>query len=336
MYSHGPQTGVDTHPELVGVLIEWLYDHGAEEIVLGEGTGFFNKPDKFKELEEKSGYGELSSKMGLEFINLQYIERDDYEWEFGTLKLPKILKTHEYINLPSMKTHALTTVTLALKNQKGLLLLQDKQDFHKNGLHEQIKALYRIISPDLTICDGIYAVQGDGPTVPPGKTIQANLLIGGLDAMEADVATAKIMGFDISKIKHLDSLNVEIISCGLSLDEALIPFEPPVGKSHIGSFHILANERCCTLCQMTLSATMRKVMFTPELNEKFQKLERHDIIMGREHPYANDHGIFLCMGLCTKEFAEKYNNGVYIKRCPPSYKEVINHLFPGYYDIEVT
>ena len=77
-------------------------------------------------------------------------------------------------------------------------------------------------------------------------------------------------------------------------------------------------------------------MFTPELNEKYQKFQKHDIIMGSEHPFLKAHGVLLCIGLCTKEFAEEYNNGVYVKGCPPSYKDVVNQLFPGYYDLPAT
>ncbi len=50
-----------------------------------------------------------------------------------------------------MKTHQMTGVTLSMKNQKGLLLFQDKKDFHlgyelysklvEPGLNEEIESI---------------------------------------------------------------------------------------------------------------------------------------------------------------------------------------------------
>ena len=39
----------------------------------------------------------------------------------GALRLPTLLRTHECISAPKLKTHVLTEVTLACKNQRGML-----------------------------------------------------------------------------------------------------------------------------------------------------------------------------------------------------------------------
>ena len=78
----------------------------------------------------------------------------------GTLDVPKLLRDCEYVNVPTMKTHGQTMVTLGVKNQKGLLPMGQKKFFHKKDLHACILALSEAVRPDLTVVDGIYCVEG--------------------------------------------------------------------------------------------------------------------------------------------------------------------------------
>ena len=57
----------------------------------------------------------------------------------------------------------MTGATLCLKNQKGLLKLSDKKQFHlgygeKTNLHECIRELSKIIQPELNIVDATTAL----------------------------------------------------------------------------------------------------------------------------------------------------------------------------------
>jgi uncharacterized protein (DUF362 family) len=67
-------------------------------------------------------------------------------------------------------------VTLGLKNQKGLLLPEDKKRFHKLDLNDCIRALTQVVRPNLTLVDGIVGLEGDGPW-RWGTTKEVNLLV---------------------------------------------------------------------------------------------------------------------------------------------------------------
>ena len=59
--------------------------------------------------------------------------------------------------MPKMKTHLQSSVTLGIKNQKGLLLTKDKKVFHRMDIHDALRQLSSAARPDLTIVDGIIA-----------------------------------------------------------------------------------------------------------------------------------------------------------------------------------
>ena len=99
------------------------------EITIGEGALATHVGTD--EVLEKTGAADLARKYGARLVNLERAERFEVPWAYGTLRLPTLLQTHEYVNVPKLKTHILTGVSIACKNQKGLLTQADKVRFHR-------------------------------------------------------------------------------------------------------------------------------------------------------------------------------------------------------------
>ncbi|MBM3118241.1 MAG: DUF362 domain-containing protein, partial [Chloroflexi bacterium] len=59
----------------------------------------------------------------------------------------------KFINLPVLKTHYLTTVTLAMKNLKGCLKREDKPLFHHRDLNRAVVELCKIVKPTVNVID---------------------------------------------------------------------------------------------------------------------------------------------------------------------------------------
>lgn len=111
-----------------------------------------------------------------------------------------------YISLPKLKTHSMTTVTLGIKNQFGLVHHKSRIPDHNFKLHQKIAEIYANIRPDFTLIDGIEATNyGHYPALAQEKLCVAplNVLIGGDDAMAVDVVAAKFLGFDLQEVEHL-------------------------------------------------------------------------------------------------------------------------------------
>jgi len=345
-----PDQAVDVDPMVTAGLILALKDKfDIEEFVIGENSGYFSeKPETFQRLLETSGYGKMINDLKenydvpLKMVNLEYVDLDEYEWKFPPykLELPSILKTHSYINLPKMKTHSLCMVTLATKNQVGLLLLRDKRNFHlgfrddenvyHSNLHECILELGNLIQPELTICDGTLALEGNGPTTNPGTTWvkKLNICIGGTDRFEVDNATCQVMGIPVDLVEHLPKTDVSLAPGSLPLicEE---PFKRPVRRTEpFGNMYHHSSMWMCTRCQMTMTRMNRKIAYTPELGDKLkernEKYERIDFFIGRteENDIPEDHGVLLFCGDCTKKVSQLYPDAVHIEGCPPHYREL--------------
>ena len=151
-----------TSIDLVEALIQYLFDHSVKQIVIAEST-FGNK--QITEVHfKKSGYYRLSDTYNIPLINLNASEPVELVVEnpliLGSLKIAKeVLDATKIINLPVMKVHYATGVTLGLKNLKGFLSPEEKKHFHKVGVEKAIVDLNTAIPVDLTITDGIMCME---------------------------------------------------------------------------------------------------------------------------------------------------------------------------------
>lgn len=115
-----------------------------------------------------------------------------------------------YINLPKLKTHSMTKITLGLKNQLGLIHQSSRINNHNYNLHQKIATIYEMIKPDFTLIDGTHAVfYGHYPPVAIQEKCleKLNILVGGDDALEVDICGAKILGYEKDEVEHLKILN---------------------------------------------------------------------------------------------------------------------------------
>jgi uncharacterized protein (DUF362 family) len=343
-----PLEAVDTDPALVGGLVLALKERGVDEFVVGDGTGYFNEEKNWLRLLEESGYkamaDDLEKNHGIRvtIVNLETTPREEFPWKYGTLRLPSLCKTHAYINFAKMKTHTHTQVTLATKNQKGLLALADKKAFHlgkKYGnLHENIMALGNAVKPELTLIDATRALEGSGPTTAPAGQTKVRRLkscIGGTSMLETDNAACELMGIPVESVLHLSKVPVTLASGS----EPLVPFSPPFARPNpeimaTDNFFVHMFDTCCTGCQMSRSRLFRKISFVPEINKLFAQFRykhgRVDFVMGAMSDEIIEKikargGTLVFYGNCTKKMAEKLG-AIHVPGCPPDHNDAINLL----------
>ena len=108
-----------TNRELVEALIGLLRDFGVREVFIGEST--FGDARTTAALFRQTGYAELAAKHAIRLCNLN--ESDFVEVPVtrplltGTLRVAReFLEADRVINLPNLKVHYATGMTLALKN----------------------------------------------------------------------------------------------------------------------------------------------------------------------------------------------------------------------------
>lgn len=204
-----PKWGVITTSRLVEDIIILLKEHGIEDITIGEGTVTMDPKDTATPAHafETLGYDILKQKYGVRYLNI--FERPFKKIDLGDGVVLKfntdILDSDFVVNLPVMKAHNQTVVSLGIKNLKGLIDIASRKRCHTmtpgKDLHFWVAKLADIMPPMLTLQDGIYSNErGPGPD---GRIHRCNLLVGSSDVLAADLVGAKLLGHEPQNVPHL-------------------------------------------------------------------------------------------------------------------------------------
>ena len=115
--------------------------------------------------------------------------------------IPRILSEARLINLPVLKTHVVSTMTLSMKNVMGILPRPDRRSMHTFGIDQSIVDMNLGIKPDLNIVDGSVGQDGEGPLY--GDKADLQVLLAGRDSLAVDLACCEVVGVNPRDIPHL-------------------------------------------------------------------------------------------------------------------------------------
>src|SRR6266496_6616433 len=116
-------------------------------------------------------------------------------------RIPRFMQKACFINLPVLKTHVVSTMTLGMKNPMGILPRPDRRAMHTLGIAQCIVDMNRGIKPDLTIVDGSVGQDGEGPLY--GDKAHLQVLIAGRDSLAVDLVCCQIVRVKRQDIPHL-------------------------------------------------------------------------------------------------------------------------------------
>ena len=231
-----PKFGVITTALVVEEMVRLLREHGCSDITIAEAT------TEDKEINSGTlaayrgmGYPLLEKKYGVKLCDLNRGPFEKVEFDGFSLDIAvPVLETDFLIDLPVLKTHNSTRVTLGFKNLKGCLARRSKIFCHhpEIPLNRFIQRLGEKLVPALTLIDGIYALDR-GPAVN-GTAHRADLLIASRDMFAADVTGTMLLGMRPDEIGHLaeharrhdlplDGSNLEL--CGENLSGLVMPLK---------------------------------------------------------------------------------------------------------------
>ena len=121
-----------------------------------------------------------------------------------------------FINIPGLRTHALTTMSNGMKNLMGLLPDESTRLIHHYGLDGSICDLSFYRPSDLVVTEAIYTLEGNFPS--EGSPVRTDLITVATNVVAADLVAARILGLDPEGVYHLQ----EAVARGMgptSLDE---------------------------------------------------------------------------------------------------------------------
>jgi uncharacterized protein (DUF362 family) len=320
-----------TKPEIVAALIRELKEAGVADIAVGDGA--FLDQDTMEQFEE-SGMKAAVEAAGGTVIDLDKGNHVRVEAPNGfayEISEP-VLNTGNLIDVPVMKTHIQTKLTLGIKNLKGVVSKNTKRMMHRGDLHGTIAHLLGLVEPRLTVVDGTLGMEGLGPSVF-GRPKRPGLIVAGTDTVAVDTVTATIMGHDPSTVDHIriagelgigetDLTKIEVL--GAALEEVMYPFEPARlgaqslveslgfdGVRYHGWTPGLSGSECTGCIDTFMNALVALRDDVPGVQKPL------DVVIGsRDVPEGVGDNV-LCYGNCQ---AKNRDKGTWLKGCPPELK----------------
>ncbi len=227
-----------THPDVIGALIRYLKEEGAQHIYVGDEPVWGLES---RLCYEKSGVKDVVEREGGELVYFGERKRITKKVPqgriYGSISIPAIVEEVDIlINAPKMKTSIMTLVTLCLKNLFGLVSFRDRKLFHRGiDLSYALVDIAKVIRPHLNLIDGIVAMEGMG--AHSGTPRKLDILIASQDMVAAEIVGTQVMGFNpmepvATQLAIKDKLGVESLEqieiVGEPLEEVKTVLERPV------------------------------------------------------------------------------------------------------------
>ena len=201
-------TGVTTDPIVVEGIINRVRDLGKEVYVVETDAQVTNAQKAVVE----TGMQEMLDRVGVEFINMRH-EDEKVELQVAdgktlkSFKVAKIATESAIITAAKMKTLYLTTVTLGLKNMFGMLTTKWKAKYHINGMNKVVHDIIKTLPPQVSVNDAFVALKTKGRVPTGGTPVKLDTVIASVDPVAADAVGARILGYDLHEIKHIQWLH---------------------------------------------------------------------------------------------------------------------------------
>ena len=196
--------GVTTSPVVLIKLLTILADRASKVTVVESNgaTNIFTAEEAFK----GHGIQDICKELGIAMINLskeptQFVSEKVYGKRVK-VEIPKLLQAQvdRFVSLPVLKVHAMTSVSISMKNLWGCYPDPMRCLYHDN-LDRKLALLTKLWQPSICVVDGIYALDGHGPMF--GTPVNLNLLAIVNNPVVADALGARIMGFEPMTIGHI-------------------------------------------------------------------------------------------------------------------------------------
>lgn len=215
-----PEQAITTDPGFVTAVARTVKKYGGQPFLADSPGGPFNKTT-LKFAYSKSGY-------------IKPAEAGEYDLNYNTDKFkldsPEGYRSKSFeicsfvqeadliINLPKLKTHGLTLYTGAIKNLFGLVPGITKAEYHLklqkiSDFCHMLIDLHDVVTPELTIMDGILGMEGEGPS--SGNPREFKTIIASTDAIYLDIVVSYLLRKDQYKN---DPWPATLNSRGISID----------------------------------------------------------------------------------------------------------------------
>jgi len=188
---------VTTHPAVFAAVATVLAEAGAD-LAWGDSPGFGSALGAGK----RAGIAQAADELGMPVADFEHGRTIPFA-DGGLIKQFTIAEgvaaADGLVSLPKLKTHALTRMTGAVKNQFGCIPGLLKGEFHTRmpdveRFSQMLVDLNRLLRPRLFVMDAVVAMEGNGPR--GGDPRQVGVLLVSDDPVAIDALGCRIMALD--------------------------------------------------------------------------------------------------------------------------------------------
>lgn len=216
-----PDEAVTTHPALLRAVIKAAESAGGIVTVAESPGGPYNAAAL------KAVYGGCGMNDAVDGTNAKLnfdtgFTEVDYPDGKTVKKIPvinPILEADVIISVPKLKTHAMTSYTGAVKNLFGVIPGTYKAEMHfrlneRKAFCSMLVDLCGCVKPSLSIMDGVWGMEGDGPTA--GINRHVGLVMASANAHALDLAACRLIDYSPCEVDTVS----EAIERGLTVKSA--------------------------------------------------------------------------------------------------------------------
>ncbi|HNR30349.1 MAG TPA: DUF362 domain-containing protein [Candidatus Hydrogenedentes bacterium] len=192
-----PEKAVTTHPAVFKAVARRLAGCGAT-LAYGDSPGF-GRPES---AARRAGLGKVAEELGIpfaDFVSGKTISFPEGRFIKQFTIAQGVLDADAVVSLPKLKTHALTRVTGAIKNQFGCITGLLKGEFHARlpdlePFARMLVDLNRFVRPRLYVMDAVVAMEGNGPR--GGTPRPVGVLMVSEDPVALDATACRLVNLD--------------------------------------------------------------------------------------------------------------------------------------------
>ncbi len=232
LVASGADKAVTTHPAVFSAVTRELAAAGAE-LSWGDSPGFGTTLG----VGRKAGIAQAAEALGIpaaDFEHGRVMSFPDGQLIKQFTIAEGVAAADGLVSLPKLKTHALTRMTGAVKNQFGCIPGLLKNEFHSRmpdieHFSQMLVDLNRLIMPRLAVMDAIVAMQGNGPR--NGDPRHVGVLLLSDDVVALDALGCRIMALDPTLVDTV--VYGERWGLGSATDIELLGDELPVFEDYV-------------------------------------------------------------------------------------------------------
>ncbi len=196
-----PQQAANTNPDLVKTVARICFDAGAKKVIVTDVSC-----NDARRCFTRSGIASAAASIGATVLLPEERKFRDYRLNGELLTVwpvyTPILEADKVINIPIVKHHNLSRVTLGMKNWYGIL------GGRRNQLHQSIDIgiadLATFMRPTLTLLDAYRVLVANGPQGGNLNDVKlVKTVVAGIDPVAIDAYGATFLGLQAEQIPYI-------------------------------------------------------------------------------------------------------------------------------------